>query len=296
MFRMHRHDQTTIVCGSLDAMPCLLDDDNIPEANRDRPAAMREKRAALHMGSVYGELRSHDDARRLLIADGWQAGVTRARAEMPTLPLADLVPEAVAMKRRRTFAEDGDTIRVDAALAGQWDRAWETRARRSARQPVTLSIGCGFGANGSVSHDDLFWCGLQMAALVDLLEGAGFRVELRALKANDFGRGRFHAQDWTVKQADQPLRLDTALSLFGHGGVYRTFGWLANFATEFKTPGTMGHVLTSGDMLKRFNALAEASIIPPLSLIVPTATSRDEAIENLRAALRAVREGLAVAA
>lgn len=297
MFRMTRHDQTTIVSGSLDSMQHLLDDDNLPAINRDLVEPMR---ARFNSGNAepraFGGVASFEDARALLITDGWQDGVTRARAEMPTLPLADLVPEAVAMKRRRVFREEGDTLRVEAALAGKWERAWETRARRSSRQPVTLSIGCGFGANAGVSHYDLFWCGLQMAALVDLLENAGFRVELRALKVNTFRNNTHHAQDWTVKQADQPLRLDTALSLFGHGGVYRTFGWLGNLCSEFKVPKTLGSVATGGDMLRQFNALADASVIPPLSLIVPTAASRDEAIDNLRAALRAVREGLAVAA
>lgn len=296
MFRMTRHNQTTLVSGSLDTMQHLLDEANIPAVNRHRVEPMRERRrSGWRDHYTFGNVGSFEDARDLLIADGWQEGVDRARAELPTLPLADLVPEAVAMKRRRVFGEDGDTLRVDAALAGQWDRAWETRARRSSRQPVTLSIGCGFGANGGVSHDNLFWCGLQMAALVDLLENAGFRVELRALKVNNFEGGTHHAQDWTVKQADQPLRLDTALSLFGHGGVYRTFGWLANFATELQTPDNLGTVATGDAMLRHFNALASASVIPPLSLIVPTATSRVDAIENLRAALRAVREGLAVA-
>ena len=295
MFRMTMRHKTSIVTGSLDSMAHLLDEHNIPALNRSRVEKTRE-RLANGDRRQFGNVASFEDAARILMTDGWQSGLVRARAEIPTLPLADLVPEAVAMKRRRVFAEDGDTLRVESALAGNWDRAWETRARRATRQPVTLSIGCGFGNNGGVSHDEMFWCGLQMAALVDLLEGAGFRIELRALKMNTFGAVNRHVQDWTVKQSDQPLRLDTALSLFGHAGVYRTFGWLGNLATEHKVPDGLGLVATGDEMLDAFDSLAKASAIPPLSLIVPTATSRDEAIKNLRAALKAVRTGQAVAA
>lgn len=296
MFKIHSHNRTSVVTGKLADMPALLDVANTPEQNRERWQKNIERMTDPFSRIDFGGVKSIDDARALFMTEGWQDGADRARREIPSLKLADLAPESAGMKRRRIFADAGDTVRVEAALAGKWETAYETRARRTVRQPLTLSIGCAFGGNADVNHRMFFWTGLQMAALCDLLEGAGWRVELRALKANDFGRYNVHAQDWTVKQADQPLRLDTALSLFGHAGVYRTFGWAGNGATYHKTPANGGVVQEGDEMRRTFDGLARAGIIPPLSLIVPQAFSREQALTNLRAALKAVREGQAVAA
>jgi len=295
MFRIESHNSTSVVAGTLADMPALLEVANIPEINRERWQKNID-RITDTFAPDFGGVKSIDDARALFMTEGWQAGADRARREIPTLPLADLVPEVVSMKRRRTFADQGDTLRIDTALAGNWDSAWETRSRRASRTPTTLSIGCAFGANGGVGHAEFFWTGLQMAAVCDLLENAGYRIELRALKANDFGTRSVHAQDWTVKQADQPLRLDTALSLFGHAGVYRTYGWAGNCATFKKTPSNNGVVQEGHEMTATFAKLAKAGVIPHISLIVPQAFSREQVITNIRAALAAVRAGLVMAA
>ena len=296
MFRMHTDtpSTTSLVSGSVADMAALLDVANIPEHNHDR-----WQRNVDDLANAYGHLRlesfgglsSITEAKEIFERQGWQDGADRARAEIPSLNLGDFAPEAVAMKRRRAFADAGDTLRVEAALSGNWDRAYETRTKKTTRQPVTLSVGCAFGGPGEISHAEMFWNGLQMAALCDLLEGAGWRIELRALKANNFGTtGKIHAQDWTVKQSDQPLRLDTTLALFGHAGVYRSHGWAALSASSYKNPGNGGHVQRGAVLVETFRRLAAASIIPPLSLIIPQAYSREEAVRNLTAALAALKD------
>lgn len=289
MFRIESIPGLDVVTGSASDMLALLDTATIPEQNKKRHADGLQRYESQTYRAPFGGLSSATEAAAIFRESGWQDGATRARAEIPMLPLADLTPEAVAMKRRRAFAEEGDTLRVEQALAGNWESAYETRRKRSTRTPVTLSIGCAFGGNAGISHEAMFWCGLQMAAICDLLEGAGWRIELRALKANDFGRGRIHCQDWRVKDADQPLRMDTTLALFGHAGVYRCFGWLANNASTYTTPENYGHVIDGEPMRKAFTKLAIAGAIAPLSLIVPPAYNRDAAVQNMRNALQSVR-------
>ena len=296
MFRMHTDtpSTTSLVSGSVADMAALLDIANIPEHNHDRWQSNVNDLANAY-GSMrkdsFGGLSSITEAKEIFERQGWQDGADRARAEIPSLNLGDFAPEAVAIKRRRTFADAGDTLRVEAALSGNWDQAYETRTKKATRQPVTLSVGCAFGGPGEITHDEMFWNGLQMAALCDLLEGAGWRIELRALKANNFGStGKVHAQDWTVKQSDQPLRLDTTLALFGHAGVYRSHGWAALSASSYKNPGNGGHVQRGTVLVETFRRLAAASIIPPLSLIIPQAYSRDEAVRNLTAALKTLKD------
>lgn len=296
MFRMHTDtpSTTSLVSGSVADMASLLDVANIPEHNRDRwnrNVDNLANAADYSRDSFFGGLSSITEAKEIFERHGWQDGADRARAEIPSLNLGNFAPEAVAMKRRRAFADAGDTLRVESALSGNWERAFETRTKKSTRQPVTLSVGCAFGGHGGISHAEMFWNGLQMAALCDLLEGAGWRIELRALKANIFGAtGKVHAQDWTVKQADQPLRLDTTLALFGHAGVYRSHGWAALSASSYKNPGNGGHVQSGDDLVETFRRLAAASIIPPLSLIIPQAYSRDEAVRNLTASFKTLKD------
>jgi len=296
MFRMHTDtpSSTSLVSGSVADMAALLDVANIPEHNHDRwrgNVADLANASGSFRETAYGGIASITEAQDIFERQGWQTGADRARAEIPSLSLGDFAPEAVAMKRRRTFADAGDTVRVEAAMAGNWDQAYETRTKKATRQPVTLSVGCAFGGPGEITHEEMFWTGLQMAALCDVLEGAGWRIELRALKANNFGStGKVHAQDWTVKQSDQPLRLDTTLALFGHAGVYRSHGWAALSASNYKNPGNGGHVQRGEMLVETFRRLSASSIIPPLSLIIPQAYSRAEAVRNLTAALKAVKD------
>ena len=126
--------------------------------------------------------------------------------------------------------------------------------------------------------------------MTDLLEGQGWRVELRAVKANEMGSAGTHIQDITVKLADQPMRDDAVMALFGHAGVYRVYGWAGNLHTSLKVPQNLGHVKTGADLSAAVSRAADAGLIHPASLIVPQAYSRDEAVQNLRAALASVRK------
>ncbi len=135
------------------------------------------------------------------------------------------------------------------------------------------------------------WLGHEPKQCVEIfgpwLESQGYRVELRALKANDMW-GHSHLQDITVKHADQPARLDLILALFGHAGVYRTYGWAGNNWSLRKVPSTGGSVGPA--FLKQYLPKYEqAGHIKPLSLMVPQAYSIAQARQNIADALRKIR-------
>lgn len=272
--------------------------DKIPEVNRKRYTDTFEAwgESARGGGMDFGGLENVAQAAAIFQNDGWQEGETRARREVPTLGLSDLTPQATSRRRRRVFSDTGDTLRIDSALAGDWDRAYETRQKRQTNAPTVISIGCAFGSNADMTQGKMFWAGVQMAAITELLENSGWRIELRALKVNDFYGKNIHVQDWTVKQADQPLRWDTTLALFGHVGVYRGLGWAGNMFTAAMVPYGMGTVLAGKDMLKTVNRLADAGVIPPVSILLPLATSRSEVIFNISDALEQIRKQTGTAA
>jgi hypothetical protein len=269
-------------------LPSLLTGALVPPVNASRHEELRGQWAGIHTGWQWGDVASLDDVTALFAA-GWDAGAEKARGAIAALPLADLTPEALVMKRKRVYRDAGDTVRIESALAGDWDRAFEGRAKRLSAAPAALSVCCAFGAQGDVGHDEFFWTGVQMTCLTDLLEGQGWRVELRAVKANEMGSAGTHVQDITVKLADQPMRDDAVMALFGHAGVYRVYGWAGNLHTSTKVPYGMGTVLTGKELTAAVGKAADAGMIHPASLIVPQAYSRDAAIANLRAALASVR-------
>jgi hypothetical protein len=270
-------------------LPSLLTGALVPPANASRHEELRGQWDSIRHGPQWGDVASLDDVKALFAA-GWDAGAEKARGAIAALPLADLTPEALVMKRKRVYRDAGDTVRIESALAGDWDRAFEGRAKRLSSAPAALSICCAFGAQGGVNHDEFFWTGVQMACLTDLLEGQGWRVELRAVKANEMGSAGTHIQDITVKLADQPMRDDAVMALFGHAGVYRVYGWAGNLHTTIKVPHNLGHVHTGAALTEAIGRAANAGMIHPASLIVPQAYSRDAAIANLRAALASVRK------
>lgn len=271
--------------------------DKIPEVNRQRYANTFETWGeSARSGMDFGGLDTVQQAAAIFQHEGWRAGEERARREIPTLGLAQLAPHATSRKRRRMFTDEGDTLRIDHALAGNWERAYESRQKRQTNTPTVLSIGCAFGSNADMTQGKMFWAGVQMAAITELLESSGWRIELRALKVNDFYGQNIHVQDWTVKQADQPLRWDTTLALFGHVGVYRGLGWAGNMFTAATVPYGMGTVATGKDMLKAVNRFAGAGVIPPVSIVLPLATSRCEVIVNISNALEEIRKTTGAAA
>lgn len=279
---------TVMRADTVSDLESLLTAGTVPAVNAQRFEGLQAQWGNIRNGSSWGDIDSLEDARKLF-SYGWDAGAERARTESASMPLADLTPEAFIMRRRRVYRDTGDSVRIESALAGDWSVAFEGREKRASRAPAALSVACAFGGAGGIDHDEMFWTGVQMVILTDILEAQGWRIELRAIKANDYGK-TIHIQDITVKTADQSMREDAVMALFGHAGVYRVFGWAGNLMSSAKVPQALGTVLTG---LELANAMAGASnrdMVAPASLVVPQAYSRYQAIENLKAALARVRD------
>lgn len=279
---------TALVVPSPSDLPSLLTGDKVPECNRERFKRLQKTQwKCISPGSSWGDVSSLSEVEQLF-SNGWDAGAVKARTESASFPVSDLTLEALVMRRRRVYRDAGDTVRVESALAGDWDRAFETRAKRQSSAPSALSICCAFGGAGVVSHDEFFWNGVQMIVLTDLLEGQGWRVELRAVKVNQYVDST-HVQDITVKSSDQPLRQDLAMALFGHAGVYRVYGWAGNLHSVFTVPHNLGRILVDDKLVKALGSASDAGLVHPASLVVPQAYNRDAVMQNIRAALARVK-------
>lgn len=262
-----------------------------PECNR-----ARFDRAASHMGGSWtGWLGSVAEARQLF-ATGWQAGADRA--EELRDQLAGAIPAGTITRRRRVTGDEGEELRLDAALAGNWDAAWTRRAPVRVDDPAVISLSAGWMASAAVDHEHLIWNALQAIVLTDALEEAGFRVELRALDGTNTYAMHKYTQlvDVMLKRAEEPLRADLVAAVIGHAGVYRSLGFQSLCTVPKPQQESLGRCLKADAIRKAVADAAGAGMIAPVSYVLPRADNMEQARRNLADAVAALFPGRVEAA
>lgn len=167
-----------------------------------------------------GGLRSAKDAAELL-DHGWPKGLERILAVRDRL-IAEL-PKPQSIKRRPVWTDAGDELDLDRMRAGRLDQMWWVAKRAMGRAPRTVSIVAEIGGNCALTPDQMFWAGGAALILTDLLEAAGYRVELSAGWAS-FGHAlpyRVNVQLVRLKEAREPLRSDVVAYAVSHAGFFR---------------------------------------------------------------------------
>lgn len=112
----------------------------------------------------------------LAVIDGILRELRESKPELP-------------MSRRRVRQwrpDDGDDICQDRLRAGQ--DFWRATPRLKARGPNTITLLVGVSASSHRKAEDVFWRGAAAACLVDMLEDAGYRVEVWC---TELGSGAF---------------------------------------------------------------------------------------------------------
>lgn len=215
----------------------------VEEPKRDCPPVNRATRKEMlhtafeHYASTWmGGLHSWDEAKSLL-EKGWPQGAERLRALAGKL--AAQVPQAKSIRRKLTWADDGDEICRDRLQSGQIEQCWRTMRRSPFVAPQTVAIETTWGGHYGRTAEELFWQGAAAAVLTDILEGAGYRVELYANRVISQGR-HGHWIRVKVKETDMPMRLDGMAAVLCHAGIFRTFGFLCIEQAEFDVGG-WGH-------------------------------------------------------
>jgi hypothetical protein len=213
------------------------------EPERSCPPANQAIRKAMLRGAFQhysfewmGGLHSWKEAAAVL-EKGWPEGAERLRAL--TGKLAAQLPQAKSIRRRLTWAENGDEVCRDRLQAGQIDQCWRTMRRVPWAAPQTVAIETTFGGHFRQTPEELFWQGAAAAVLTDILEEAGYRVEVHANRVSEVSRHR-HCTRIKVKEADMPMRLDGMAAVLCHAGIFRTFGFLCIEQAEFDIKG-WGH-------------------------------------------------------
>lgn len=234
---------------------------------------------------------------RALFARGWQDGAARAQDLRKTLD--GLIPAGTITRRRRVTGDDGDDIRLDAVLAGNWDHAFTRRATVRVEDPSVISLATGWIAPARIDHEDLIWSAVQAIALTDALESAGYRVEFRAVDGTTATK-RAHQclqlVDVMVKRAEDPMRADLLAAMIGHAGCYRTLGFLALWTVPLAQQETMGECMYPHEAPAAIQRATDAGLIAPVSYYIPRAESEADARRNVLAAVEALFPGRLAAA
>lgn len=254
--------------------------------NRSRMERVLGRGESSWTGEWMGCIGSIDNARKLF-SQGWQEGAERAMLLRDQI--GDVVPNSVVRRRVRRAYDDGTDLRIEQAMQGEWDTAWWDARKEYAPAANVVSITCGWIAMNYIQHEALIWNAVQAIVLTDLLENAGYRVELRALDCVKIaGKSNLHFTEMRMKRADEPLQADLVAATIGHAGVYRSLGFAAMCCHPTSTDEVLGR--DPGMTLRTLGidaAIAEQAL-DPISYRLPRGDSQDAAVKNIHAAIAAL--------
>jgi hypothetical protein len=177
-------------------------------------------------------------AAKKLLQEGWPEGAEQARK------LADgmlpLLPPPESLRRRTRWAEDGGELDRDRLYSSGIETAFRTTKQHLQRAPRVVRIIGSWSISGSHSAKQIAWNGAAITALVDLLEGADYRVELSlGLPANQYG-GSVSLPVIRIKVPQEPLNINTVAAVAGHAGIFRTYGFAAITSSPYQVSSSFG--------------------------------------------------------
>ena len=131
----------------------------------------------------------------------WPHGLAVMDLMRQDLADADIPKPSDRRRRLRFSADDGDELDYDRLRSGQ--DYWRTTRRRRVAGPATVTLVVDCGGNCGRSADDILWRGAAAVVLADMLEEAGYRVELWGVwKAQEVwfdGDGKNHTAMFAVR-------------------------------------------------------------------------------------------------
>jgi hypothetical protein len=178
---------------------------------------------------------------KAIFKQGWPEGANHLKVLAERL--AWKIPPAKSVRRKLCWADDGDEVSKDRLNGGQVDSCWRTTRRELSQGPEVVTIETNWGGDWNVTADQLFWQGAAAACMTDLLESAGYRVEVYVTDCARQKDGRLMTVRVRIKEPDQPARLDTMAAVMCHAGIYRIFGMAALEQATFKIDDSHGHTV-----------------------------------------------------
>lgn len=271
-------------------VPAFLTEQAPPStAMRARWEAMRHEltsggRFALR-GGWYGQGVNCMDDVEALMRDGWAEGANRALAL--AAQLRDSLPPPHSVKRRPVWSDNGDDLDRDRVLSGQLDTAWRRTRREAMPAQQTVGLALPWVHSSHRTPEQLFWGAAAAIALCDLLENAGYRVELTAINAVVEARSRRPVVVAVcVKGASEALRPDTVAAMFAHAGTYRTYGIASTAVAQRELNYGWGPII---GIQRACDELSAAGLLDKPDFIVESCYSQFAAAHRVQEIITAVQ-------
>ncbi len=189
---------------------------------------------------------------------GWSEGEARARAIMSQIN-HDIAP-AHSIKRHKRRGDYGDTIDIQKVYHGELDTAWDRMERAPIVGSSVKTIWTSITGAARRSSDDLFYKGVAAAILTDILENAGYGVEIIIYLHT---QGTFHRSretfytDVVCKSPDEPFDFSRLITCTALAGFFRYHGFKAMLSEDQRCSSGLGyviesppeHLITEGDII-----------------------------------------------
>lgn len=211
----------------------------------------------------------------------WTEGMERYSKMLEKLRELEL-PKPVNIRRRGVWSEEGgDEIDVDRLRRGV--PYWRTTHRDHRPGPVSKTIVTNLSTAAIVRHEDILWRGAAAVCLTELLEQAGYRVELWAANhvRKGYENGDNGLQAVCLKRPSDPLDTSTLVNCVS-GWFFRT-AIFAAYEQFDRSRTARGH----GKPIEHFSSEALSHITPDEQVF------QCSEIWNMKAAQQWVAEQLA---
>lgn len=219
------------------------------EANRDSWQEFETRK----MGKEWYGTEGEQAKVRELINIGWTEGAAKLEKQSGAIQ-ADNPPKPVNIRRRRSWADQGDSLDIARVYAGSseaWQRCIKTPANTNRYIEVLVDLCISYGTQESV----IFWRGAAALVLSDLMQAAGYAVKITAgvnVSKLFEGSRKKSVDTFTVKDYQQPLDIVSLSSVVCLAGFFRLVWFQLATTHKDRVTSGLGHVekLESGIKLE----------------------------------------------
>lgn len=228
-----------------------------------------------------------------MICSGWEEGARRASLNLGNTQVPE-IDGIESMRRSLIFSDYGETLNIDQAMAGNWDKAWQTCRRIRSGVSRVLSVAIPFGGNCGKTPDEMFWNGAQGMIITDILEDKGYRVQLYGIhySVHNAGSGATIELDIVnMKRSDEPLRMDSVASVVAHAGVFRTAGFASIVSKPQQTNIGLGRCLEE-NTVEGVGIAMKLGKLHPGTITLEGAYTKERAVSNILQFFENMKKGI----
>lgn len=205
----------------------------------------------------------------------WKEGIETVEDMLNEIKAQEL-PRPKSRRRKARWSEDDGEIDIDRVMVGDADFYREVK-REIVHGPSNVLLLTNLDAYGNDTHSKIFWRGAAAIAAADLIEDAGYSVEIwvwchgTRVYSGSCSQ-QFHA--FPLKRAGEPIDIGTMINALS-GWFLRTVLYNTFADTTTKTIGTGGPNFELGGWRKYIDAGTDDMI----EIQMPVAESKKEATE-----------------